>query len=918
MKNLLAMIALVLCSVVANAKTYYVSTTGSDSNPGTEAAPFKNWEKLSSVMVAGDIAYIHGGTYLSTKGAGGSVHCYWQNMHGTATSLITIQNYPGEKPVLDLSNLGVPTYSDPSGVYLKSCSYLYVKGLRVTGLQQNQSGSGISRGWEIDNSPNCKFELIEVDHIGGGAFHVYDNSNDTYFLNCDAHHNDDRYSSPSPWGGADGFSCTGGANTTRITFEGCRSWWNSDDGWDNFKTDGLRTWKNCWAFWNGYEPGTFTARGNGDGFKLGPANTDQSNNTIRFLQNCISFENLTTGFDQNGTPTMLYQLYNNTAYGNHSDGFNLQYSASNAAQTLKNNASYNNSSMNFRYVGANNNITNNTWNGAVTVNASDFMSTSSSGVDGARQADGSLPALNYLKLQTGSDLINAGINIGLSFLSAAPDMGAFESGAAGNTPPTANAGADQTITLPASTATLTGSGTDIGGSIAAYAWSIVSGPGAGTISSPTAATTSVTGLAQGAYTFQLKVTDNSGSTATDNVIVTVNPAVITNTPPTANAGADQTITLPASTVTLTGSGTDVGGSISAYAWSKVSGPAAGTIASPAAATTSITGLTQGAYTFQLKVTDNGGLTATDNIIVTVNAAGSTTTAKAIKVNVYTSVVYSNTQWNNWASSAAVTSSAFKYTEGTASTVKAVFSKQKKIQDNGSGYLSTATICPPEVLRYGSAYQGQRTINFTGLSTSKQYTFELYASASVSGSSTKFSIGTAVSTTVNTYNNKTAVARFINLTPNALGMVTFTITNTSGWNYVNGFAITEQTGSIASRVTAKTAAGAGDDNDVDCADVVLETDASLAETADTEVKAGVTVFPLPFSTSFTVSLYGEATGLYNLTLIDVSGKTVWKKQVNKTGAAMNETIYMGNLAAGSYILQVISPDEKQSAYPIIKN
>ena len=63
------------------------------------------------------------------------------------------------------------------------------------------------------------------------------------------------------------------------------------------------------------------------------------------------------------------------------------------------------------------------------------------------------------------------------------------------------------------------------------------------------ASTTVTGLTQGVYQFQLKVTDNNGATDIDTIQVTVNAA---NIPPTANAGADQSITLPTNNVSLTG------------------------------------------------------------------------------------------------------------------------------------------------------------------------------------------------------------------------------------------------------------------------------------------------------------------------------------------------------------------------------
>src|SRR5215204_3803986 len=97
------------------------------------------------------------------------------------------------------------------------------------------------------------------------------------------------------------------------------------------------------------------------------------------------------------------------------------------------------------------------------------------------------------------------------------------SGAGGNQSPTVNAGTAQTITLPASSVTLTGSGSDPDGSIASYAWSKIAG-GTATINSPSSASTTVTGLVQGSYTFRLTVTDNQGATGTSDVNVTVNPS----------------------------------------------------------------------------------------------------------------------------------------------------------------------------------------------------------------------------------------------------------------------------------------------------------------------------------------------------------------------------------------------------------
>jgi len=189
-----------------------------------------------------------------------------------------------------------------------------------------------------------------------------------------------------------------------------------------------------------------------------------------------------------------------------------------------------------------------------------------------------------------------------------------------NQPPVSKAGADQNITLPTNSVTINGSASsDPDGSIAGYLWTKISGPVQFTLGNTTTASTIVSNLTAGVYSFQLKVTDNLGAIALDTIKVIVNAAAV-NQPPVANAGADITLTLPTNLVNLNGSASnDPDGTISAYAWSQVSGPAQATIMTPSNPASAVGGLQQGVYVFSLKVTDNNGLTATDNLTVTVNA-----------------------------------------------------------------------------------------------------------------------------------------------------------------------------------------------------------------------------------------------------------------------------------------------------------
>ena len=65
---------------------------------------------------------------------------------------------------------------------------------------------------------------------------------------------------------------------------------------------------------------------------------------------------------------------------------------------------------------------------------------------------------------------------------------------------------------------------------------------------------------------------------------------------------------------------DADGTITTYAWSKISGPASSTIVNPSASSSVVNNLMQGTYSFRLLVTDNSGAVDDDTVSVFVNAA----------------------------------------------------------------------------------------------------------------------------------------------------------------------------------------------------------------------------------------------------------------------------------------------------------
>lgn len=182
--------------------------------------------------------------------------------------------------------------------------------------------------------------------------------------------------------------------------------------------------------------------------------------------------------------------------------------------------------------------------------------------------------------------------------------------------PTANAGPDQTITLPTSSVTVSGSSTGINGFVIYYSW--VSLTGAGNITSASSATTDITGLTAGTHTFRFTATNNTGDTASDDINIIVNPAIISGGA-SVNAGPDQTLYYPNDFTNLSGSSTGINGLVLYYTWTNLSGSAS--IGSPNAASTSVSRLSLGDNEFRLTVTNNTGTTASDDVIVRVLQAG---------------------------------------------------------------------------------------------------------------------------------------------------------------------------------------------------------------------------------------------------------------------------------------------------------
>ncbi len=385
------------------AKTVYVSTTGSNSNSGTITLPYLTITYAVSKASAGDTIYVRGGTYTDTTKISIS-------KNGTSAAKYYLLAYGTERPLLNYSAM---IESSSNRAFSLSGSYWYIKGLDIKGAGDN--------GMYVSGSNNtieyCTFSFNRDSglQLAGGA-------SNNRIINCDSYCNADAAN-----GNADGFAVKMDVGTGNYYY-GCRSWQNSDDGWDGYMRgadDVSTTLENCWCFMNGYLSTGAASSGNGNGFKLGGSdNKDLRHNFT--LRNCLSFDNRVKGFDQNNNLGSM-TLYNCSGYRNGTNySFYLTLDTANGkVLTLKNCAALGNyGSITIPSVQATN-----SWMSGFTVTTADFQSIDTTGIRGARNSDGSLPATTFMHLAPGSDLIDTGTDVGITYSGSAPDLGAFETNA---------------------------------------------------------------------------------------------------------------------------------------------------------------------------------------------------------------------------------------------------------------------------------------------------------------------------------------------------------------------------------------------------------------------------------------------------------------------------------------------------------
>ena len=200
-------------------------------------------------------------------------------------------------------------------------------------------------------------------------------------------------------------------------------------------------------------------------------------------------------------------------------------------------------------------------------------------------------------------------------LSASDDVSitVSDTGTPTNRAPSANAGPDHVVTI-GSSVVLTGSSSDPDGDALSVSWAQNPSDAPMVMLEGSDTVRSFTPPAIGAYLFTFTAIDPGGLTAADTVVVNVVESSSTNQTPTADAGSDQTVAL-GSAVQLVGSASDPESGPLSYAWLQTSGPTAEI--SGEGLVRSFTPTEPGTYVFSLIVTDDGGLSSADTVVINV-------------------------------------------------------------------------------------------------------------------------------------------------------------------------------------------------------------------------------------------------------------------------------------------------------------
>ncbi len=163
-----AMVPFASTSLLAQTgSTYYVSTKGSDSNPGTLAEPWLTIQHAANTVTAGATVYVLGGVYNESVKFPNS---------GTAAAPIAFESYPGQTAVID--GTGLSASGIQGLINIIDQSYIAISGFEIRNYTTSSSNATPSGVWITGYGTGVKIlnnrvhDITTMSEANGNAFGI--------------------------------------------------------------------------------------------------------------------------------------------------------------------------------------------------------------------------------------------------------------------------------------------------------------------------------------------------------------------------------------------------------------------------------------------------------------------------------------------------------------------------------------------------------------------------------------------------------------------------------------------------------------------------------------------------------------------------------------------------------------------------
>jgi hypothetical protein len=165
-----AVLAVTAAVATGGGNSFYVATTGNDSNSGTLASPWRTIQHAASTVQAGDTVFVRAGVYSESVNIGVS---------GSAgAGPVTFESYPGETAIVDGTGL-TPSSSDTEGLFnIVNQSYVTIEGFEIRNYTTSNANSVPAGIWVTGSGSNVQLlnnivhNITTTSEKNGNAFGI--------------------------------------------------------------------------------------------------------------------------------------------------------------------------------------------------------------------------------------------------------------------------------------------------------------------------------------------------------------------------------------------------------------------------------------------------------------------------------------------------------------------------------------------------------------------------------------------------------------------------------------------------------------------------------------------------------------------------------------------------------------------------